>query len=424
MRVAVLTVGSRGDVQPFVALARRLSDAGLGVVVATGTGFEGLVREQGLDYAPVRADFYRLVESREGREILAGSPRRIGRVLRETVLPSVRAILDDGWAAVQGADAIVYHPKALAGPHLAERLELPCFAGLAVPLTPTRAFPAPGIATRNLGACLNRLSYSVLRCATLPFRGVVNRWRREVLGLGPRPWLADEFVVRGRPVPILYAFSQELVPVPADWTAGNVVTGFWHLDGERAWTPPQELLDFLDRGPPPVYVGFGSMAGRRPELTTDVVIDALARAQQRGILATGWGGLAPSRLPESILKMDAAPHDWLFPRCAAVVHHGGAGTTAAGLRAGRPSLICPFAMDQPFWGRRVHDLGLGPKPIPQKSLRPESLAVAIREATTDDAMLARAGSMGTRLRAESGAERAAEAVLEALSRGRRLTTMP
>jgi sterol 3beta-glucosyltransferase len=153
------------------------------------------------------------------------------------------------------------------------------------------------------------------------------------------------------------------------------------------------------------------MAGRDPARLTAIVVEALRRANVRGILATGWGGLSPADLPDSIFKLDHAPHDWLFPRVAAVVHHGGAGTTAAGLRAGRPTLVCPFIADQPFWGRRVHALGVGARPIPQKRLTPDNLAAAIHEISTNQTIRDNAAALGERIRSEDGL-RTAVAMIE------------
>jgi sterol 3beta-glucosyltransferase len=180
------------------------------------------------------------------------------------------------------------------------------------------------------------------------------------------------------------------------------MNGYWFLDQPNDWQPSVELQAFLDAGDPPVYVGFGSMAGRKPQRLAQIVIEALQAANVRGVIATGWGGLDANDLPETIFKIDQAPHDWLFPRMAAVAHHGGAGTTAAGLRAGRPTVICSFIADQPFWGARVYALGVGPKHIPQKQLTVEKLAAAIREATTNPAMRQRAADLGEQIRAEDG----------------------
>lgn len=169
---------------------------------------------------------------------------------------------------------------------------------------------------------------------------------------------------------------------------------------------------FLESGPPAVYVGFGSIAGSDPAATTKVVLNALELSEQRGVLATGCGGLAADTLPETVFKLESAPHDLLFPRMAAVVHHGGAGTTAAGLRAGKPSVICPFFGDQPFWGKRVHDLGVGPAPLPQKKLTADALAAAIGRAATDNGIRQKAQVLGQKLQAEDGAGVAVQVIQE------------
>jgi sterol 3beta-glucosyltransferase len=201
---------------------------------------------------------------------------------------------------------------------------------------------------------------------------------------------------------MLSAYSPTVIPHPSDWPAHVHVTGYLFLDGQPDWQPSPELQAFLDAGDPPVSVGFGSMAGRNPEQLAGLVVDALARSGRRGILLTGWGGLRAARVPENVFVVDAAPHSWLFPRMAAVVHHGGAGTTAEGLRAGVPNVIVPFVFDQPFWGARVQTLGLGPQPIPQKKLTADRLAQAIDSVVTDPGMRRRASSCGKAIRAEDG----------------------
>jgi sterol 3beta-glucosyltransferase len=162
------------------------------------------------------------------------------------------------------------------------------------------------------------------------------------------------------------------------------------------------LQAFLDAGPPPVYVGFGSMVGRDPAGLAQKVVEALLLAGLRGVMARGWGGLQPDVVPAHVHLIDEAPHGCLLPLMAAVVHHGGAGTTAGGLYAGRPTVICPFFGDQPFWGRVVHQVGLGPAPVPQRRLTSTRLAAAMREAVSSEAIRLAAEDMGRRLRAEDG----------------------
>jgi len=199
------------------------------------------------------------------------------------------------------------------------------------------------------------------------------------------------------------------VPRPDDWGEREQVTGYWFADQAKDWEPSETLARFLDAGPPPIYVGFGSMPSEDANKLARIVIEALDAVGERGVLASGWGGLDDSVRSEHVHLLETAPHDWLFPRCSAVVHHGGAGTTHEGLRWGRPSVICPVFGDQPFWGRRVLDIGAGPAPVPQKTLTPATLTRALA-ATRSPAIVSRADEIGSKLRAEPGTEGAASAI--------------
>jgi UDP:flavonoid glycosyltransferase YjiC (YdhE family) len=209
---------------------------------------------------------------------------------------------------------------------------------------------------------------------------------------------------------MLYGFSPSVIPAPADWSADDHVTGYWFLDPPADWTPPPDLLNFLQAGSPPVYIGFGSMGNRKPAEVTDLVLQALAKTGQRAILLSGWGGLQKTDLPASVFMIDSIPHAWLFARVAAVVHHGGAGTTGAGLRAGMPSIVIPFTTEQAFWGRRVQDLGVGPAPIPRSRLTVERLAQAIQDAVTNRDMRQQAAQLGSKIRAEHGISNAVKII--------------
>jgi sterol 3beta-glucosyltransferase len=277
-----------------------------------------------------------------------------------------------------------------------------------LPVYPTRAFTNP-ILPFELPAALNRRSYAANSGGKAPFMGMINEFRREELGLPPRGRFAsEERLPDGRSIPILHAYSPAVVPIPPDWPPHVTATGYWFIDADPAWQPQGDLAAFLDAGPPPVYIGFGSMVTRDPAAKTALAVEALRLSGQRGVIAAGWAGLRTAKLPDTIHLLGQAPHDWLFPRMSAVVHHGGAGTTAAGLRAGRPTVIAPFFGDQPFWGRRVQALGVGPAPLPQKRLTAEALAAAIRAVVSDDGTRTRAAALGERIRAEDGVERTVE----------------
>ncbi len=411
MNILIITFGSRGDVQPYVTLGKGLKAAGHTVTICTAEAFKPFVQSHGLGYGYMTGELLQLVETSEGRAAvedtvgLFGTLKTMLKLVQKTK-PLNKQMMLDSWEAAQAAepDLLIYHPKTLSSPHIAEALGIPAVMALLQPLiVPTAEIPAIGLPNLNLGAWYNKTGYKLLSMGYNTYAGMINEFRQKQLGLEAFPKSSGLlYDAAGRPIPILHGYSRHVVPRPDDWPANAHVTGYWFLDQAADWQPSAELQAFLDAGEAPVYVGFGSMAGRNPQRTAAIVIEALQQAKVRGIVATGWGGLDANRLPDTILKIDHAPHDWLFPRMAAVVHHGGAGTTAAGLRAGRPTVVVPFFGDQPFWGKRVHALGVGPEPIPQKKLTAEKLATAIRTVTADNAMRQRAEALGEQIHLEDG----------------------
>ncbi len=348
------------------------------------------------------------METPEGKAALSGSSGfEAGFKLLKQFRPIGRKLLTAEWAAARRFDPqlLIYHPKAVAAPHIAERLTCP--AVLASPLpgfTPTREFASPLVPFRSLGP-LNRLTHSVMaKGGNAIFSSMIAGWRINELGLTALP---------PRPQATLYGYSPEVLPPPQDWPSSVGVTGEWRLD-EPDWQAPPELKEFLRSGEPPVYVGFGSMPGLDPRGLTSLVAAALLQAGKRGIVSTGGGALEPVRFP-TVLTIDGAPHEHLFPAMSACVHHGGAGTTASSLRAGKPTIICSFFGDQPFWGRRVRELGVGPPPLQIKNMTADGLASAITEATSNPQIQTRAAELGIRMSAEDGV---AEAI--AFLRRRRL----
>jgi sterol 3beta-glucosyltransferase len=406
MKILILTMGSRGDVQPYVALARGLQAAGHELTLATGELFAPMVQAYGLPFAPLDDEMIRLTETPAGKEIMqkGGSMKAI-----KLVQPMIARMLRDAWAVAQAyqPEVIVYHPKTLSGYHIGQKLGVPAILSMVLPMyTPTRAFPIP-LTGKQLGGWLNWHSYKMVSLISAPYTKVINGFREE-LGL---PAIGRFFNETKQPdgllTPTLYGYSEHVLPRPWDWPESTHVSGYWFLPAEANWQPSAELAAFLADGPPPVYIGFGSMAGTEPEKLANTAVSALQQTNQRGIIATGWGGLKPANLPTTIFQLDQAPHDWLFPQMAAVIHHGGSGTTAAGLRAGKPTLICPFLADQPFWGAQVARLGAGPQPIPQKKLTVANLAQAITQMVTDGGMKARAEQVGQAIMGEDGLAEAA-----------------
>jgi UDP:flavonoid glycosyltransferase YjiC (YdhE family) len=418
MNITVFAAGSRGDIQPCVALSRGLQRAGHRVRLAAPQDFAAFVRQHGVDLHPLRGDVQRIMAGDTGQRFMergGANPIRSIYAIRRMIAPVVTQMTQDAYDACRDAEALICLGVFSAfGQSIAEALHIPILHVEPTPLLPTRAFPAPSWPLqRSLGGLHNYLSgVAMLQVIWLWYRPFVRDFRRR---LGLPPYSAARWNRALRSTPMLGAYSPQVIPRPADWPPGAHVTGYLFLDGQAGWQPPAELRAFLEAGDPPVYVGFGSMAGRDPERLAGLVLEALAESGHRGLLLTGWGGLRAAAVPETVLVLDAAPHRWLFPRTAAVVHHGGAGTTAEGLRAGVPTVVVPFILDQPFWGARVRAMGLGPDPLPQRGLTAGRLARAIDEAVTDPALRRRARACGAAIRAEDGVANAVRIVERYLS---------
>ena len=438
MKVLILAFGTRGDVQPFVALARELRGRGHDPVLAAPVRFAPLAAAHDITFATIDDGPLRLMNGTGGVGDTVTRGIR-GKVAMAKAMPATfGAVLDDAAAvattgAGAGAEVIVHNGQIIAAPHLGEKLGVPVVLALTVPLyVPTRAFAWPGQALPGwLPGMLNRASYLGMRAPQMMFARTVDQWRRDRLDLPDRPGRHDPLHnPAGRPVPVLNAVSRHVVAPPPDWPDHVTTTGYWFLPSTETSTEtstgagpaaplPETIAAFLAAGPAPVLIGFGSMTGPDPAATTSTVLQAVDRAGVRAILASGWGGLTTDT-PTSpqVLVVDEVPHDLLLPHVAAVVHHGGAGTTAAAAAAGRPQVTAPFVADQPFWAARMHDLGVAPPALPQRRLTAASLAAAITHATTDADLAARAAVLGSRIRAEHGT---AEAVtgLENLLQGSR-----
>lgn len=411
MNVFIATAGSRGDVQPFVALGQGLQQAGHNVTLCTCSSFKSFITEHGLTYGYMNNDFINLVGSETGHKAIEGGNNPFDLIKTSlTLLKETKALnwdmLQDAWNAAQAAqpDIIIFHPKVLAGSHIAEKLGIPAIMALLSPaIVPTTEFAATGFPDLKLGAKYNKLSYAILRRGYNMYNNIVNEFRQETLGLNPIPKGQDPLKMsNGKPISVLHGYSGHISPRPKDWPYSAHITGYWFLENSENYQPPSDLVDFLATGEPPIYIGFGSMAGRNPERIASIVVEAIQQSEIRGIVATGWGGLKATHLPKNIFKLENVSHDWLFPQVSAVIHHGGAGTTAAGLRAGKPTIIYPFLIDQPYWGERVYTLGAGSKPIPQKNLTAMKLAAAIRKVTTESSIRETAERLSNKLKSEDG----------------------
>jgi UDP:flavonoid glycosyltransferase YjiC (YdhE family) len=413
MKVTVIAIGSQGDVQPYISLGAGLKTTGHEVCLATHASFEPAVREHGLEFATVEGNPREILETEAGKALMETGGNIVIHVRRLKSLANalIQQVLSSTWNACQGTDAIVHSPFGFGSVYAAQKLDVPSVAAYHVPFTRTNSFASITMPQLPLGRVYNKVSHIFFeQLFWQTFRSSLNKWVVETLRLPCPPFMGDFGTMHKRGYPIIYGFSPTVIPKPPDWGDRIYITGYWFPERPTDWQPPADLVDFLQSGPPPVYVGFGSMNNRSPEEVTEIVIKALNQCRQRGIILTGWGGLSKSDLPDHIFSIESIPFDWLFPQMKVVVHHGGAGTTAAGLRAGIPSIIVPFFADQPFWGDRLYKLGVGPRPIPRKKLSVESLAKAINTAINDKGMQSRAAEIGERILAEDGISKAVDII--------------
>ncbi|KAK1984917.1 glycosyltransferase family 28 domain-containing protein [Colletotrichum cereale] len=444
LNLVIQIVGSRGDVQPFVALGKVLKETyGHRVRIATHATFQKFVEENGLEFFCIGGDPAELMafmvknpglmpgfdtlksgevsKRRRGiQEILLGCWRsciEAGDGLGPPPKPHARNQPLDEHYGIPGdpnqspfvADAIIANPPSFAHIHIAEKMGIPLHLMFTMPWTPTRAFPHPlaNIQSTNTDAVMtNYVSYALVEMMTWQGLGdVINRFREKALDLEPMSLIWAPGVLTRLRIPYTYCWSPALIPKPNDWGREIDISGFYFLNLASAFTPEPDLAAFLAAGPPPVYIGFGSIVVDDPNALTRMIFDAVHRTGVRALVSKGWGGLGAEDvgLPEGVFMLGNVPHDWLFKHVSAVCHHGGAGTTAAGIQAGKPTIIVPFFGDQPFWGAMVSKAGAGPDPIPYKELTGDKLAEAINFAIRPETQ-ARAQELGHKIREEKGTD--------------------
>jgi sterol 3beta-glucosyltransferase len=407
MNITILTYGSRGDVQPFLPLSLGLMERGHAVELAAPSRFKELVEGYGIQFIP-----------------LAGDPEDLSRRFNDAgynFIKMIRGMMDHAIEigadilrqteeASRGADLIVHTFSHAVGAHtLAREMNIPDIHIQTFPmLTPTGDYPnvtMPDLKLRPLNYLTHLVSKKIAWWISV--FGFEQVRRRAGLSKRKLYFPFDNDPLRP-PTPILCAWSPGILPPSKDWRSDVHVTGYFFLKEYESYQPSAELLSFLHGGDSPICISFGSMVNRDVERIDKVVRDVLERTNNRGIILSGWSDVK-KQTSENFLYLDAVPHDWLLPRCKMIIHHGGAGTTSAGLRAGIPSVVLPFTADQPFWGRRVHAIGAGPKPIPVRNLSSENLTQAIVEAE-DHTLRGCAQAIGQIIRSENGVQRAVDVI--------------
>lgn len=389
MKCVVVTFGTEGDARPLAALSHALAEAGHDVSMLGDARTLGTAHALGVPASPLSGDIRALFA-----EWGSQGPRSTAKAMVALVNAQVATWMREVLAAAEGCGAIVTSGLAsFVGLSVGERLKVPAIGAGMFPLTPSREFPSPFLPPAWVPAWLNRGSLVLTNeLLWLSFRKALNRARGAVLGLPPQ---------RGLPTghAMLYGISPTLLPPPGDWPANAILCGQWLPPLDRSYTPPAALADFLAAGPAPIYMGFGSMTGiDMPAMLASMVA---ALDGRRAVFWPGWNGMGATRLPDNVLCIDATPHAWLFPRMAAVLHHGGSGTTHSATRAGKPSIVMPFAGDQPFWADRLRRLGIAPRAL--STTRPDAHALAAAfDFVEQDSVRTRAAEVGKKLAQEDG----------------------
>ncbi|KAG8763486.1 hypothetical protein FRC11_002889 [Ceratobasidium sp. 423] len=404
MNVNIMIVGSRGDVQPYLALGKQLRQHGHTVRLTTHETFRQSVKDAGLRFFNIGGNPHELMSYMVRNpglmpgfgSLTNGDITRKQMMVAEMLERCWRSCYEPDEAQEGGrsfaADAIISNPPTFAHIHCAEALGIPLLMSFTMPWSPTTSFPHPLVNVRNSQAeprLTNYLTYGLADAMTWQGLGhTINKFRRKRLGLPSLSVISGSGIIERCGVPWTYCMSPALVPKPQDWVNHIDVVGFYFLDLATKYTPPEDLVAFLDAGEPPIYIGFGSIVVQDPVGMTKTILSAIAQSGVRAVVSAGWGSLDSATLNEAqnpnIFILGNVPHDWLFERVSAVVHHGGAGTAAIGLRCGKPTIVVPFFGDQPWWADQIHARGAGPAPIPHKQLTTHVLVGAIKSALSDE----------------------------------------
>ena len=412
MRIAIICIDTRGGFQPYLALGAGLRSAGHNVLVVAPENFESLVEGSGLEFLGARGDLMALLQDPSHAGVAEKGFWAAHRFAMKLIRSLLREWMPICLEACEGYDAVLAgFGGSMVGESVAEKLGVPFVQAHVQPWTPTRAFSGlltPGLLGNRFGT-LNLLTHhAAQQIFWQPVRSAINEVRRDHLNMPRVPFFGKIGKTRSLHDLILYGYSDIVLPRPPDMPKHAHVTGYWFSETPSTWQPPRDLLEFLSAGEVPIAVGFGSMSSSNAAETTKIVLDAINQVKQRAILLSGWGGFSGSDLPDNVFCIDAVPHSWLFPRVSLSVHHGGAGTTGATLRAGIPAVVVPFTADQPFWGWVVESQGLGYARVSRKGLTATKLANQISRALTNDQMQQRTADIGRNIGNENGVRNAVD----------------
>lgn len=413
MRITMLSVGSTGDVRPYVLLGRELQARGHRVTISAFPRFREMAEGAGLAFYPIRGSAESMMASIMEPDTNAFTYLpRLWRGVKDAAPQMLRDMTD----SCRDADAMVCNFFGSVFYSIAEKYDIPCIQSHLFPMDPTGEFPISSVRNQRMGSLINRSSYRLgyYVIGTLE-KHILRSWRRENDLTERRPVIRPDYRVGSHTIPVIYAISTSLIPRPADWDPAIRISGFWFDESPVSYRPSPELAAFLENGSPPVYIGFGSMNTGDMSRLISICLRSIHAAGLRAVFSTGWNDRSLKSAGSVFFTRDV-PHDWLFPRVSAVVHHSGAGTTAAGLRYGRPTLAIPFAGDQSFWANQIWRAGCGPRPIPRDSLSVRKMTDALRDLTGNAAYAASAQRISEELAREHGVRTAADIIEEEVTR--------
>ncbi|HEX4297056.1 MAG TPA: glycosyltransferase, partial [Devosia sp.] len=409
-RIAIATIGTLGDVQPFVALALTLQKRGYSVVIGTSQDFEGFITGHGIEFFSLGGDVQAFLRQAQFDSAMTKSAILYAPALLRDGQKILKEAGKRAWLMAQDADAVVFQNNTTFCIDIAEALGIPALITVFQPLNPTAEFPyfgygldpvdpllfrfnrEPFAKSPSVDPMINKLSYTVQKVQQSYWDLPRDRLRRS-LGLKPKKKGGFYTSSRGEALTTLHAYSPTISPAPGDWPDTNIITGFWRLDDISGWQPSPAFAEFLGKGEPPIYLGFGSMMFGA-QRNTEIIAKGLKLWGGRAVIGKGWGGVRDDSLPDTVFVLDRAPHTELFKHVKGVVHHGGAGTTHTGLHAGRPSFAVPQFFDQPYWGRLIYELGAGPPPVRLRKITPQLLAAALDDLATTPAYAHAAQAIG------------------------------
>jgi len=425
MKIAITTVGTRGDLQPYIALGLGLKDAGHEVLIVSSKNEEAFVKNYDLDFFSLNVDIQKLMDGDEVQEMSKGnnpvkfilSHLKGSKKLKQLMVETQGEI----WTACQSADIIIFHPGMPLGFFIAQEKKRVSVMANPFPVIATKDYPAILFYTSpRLGKLWNKITHKIFEKLfwSLSKPAVVEFWNKTVktkMNFSVSPMRQQ--IESG--MPVINGYSSLFFHQPNDWQNNIHTTGNWFIDKEPNFIPPTDLTNFIDNGEPPIYIGFGSMKDISSFKTTlNIIKEALNITRKRAVVGLGWSKVSYNEnIPHNIFLTESIPHTWLFPKMKAVIHHGGAGTTATGLRAGKPTIIIPHNADQPAWGQRVFELGVGSKPIKKTKLTADELASAIRFALQAN-IISNAAKLGQELRKENGVTNAVKIINDYISTDR------